>query len=115
MLIQNWQKVKDFFAGVFDFILGGFRKIGGFFGKVGKFLGFGAEGVNAPGASMASISEPSYSVQAPTSPAERAAVTRSESVSRGEVVIRDETGRAESKRMPRGRGFKLSLDSSGAF
>lgn len=54
-------------------------------------------------------------VQAPISPAERSALIREESVSRGEVTIRDESGRAEMTKKPTGPGFDLSLIQSGGF
>ncbi len=53
--------------------------------------------------------------QAPISPSERSALVREESVSRGEVTIKDETGRAEMTQPIRGGGFNLNLVNSGGF
>lgn len=53
--------------------------------------------------------------QAPISPSERSVLSREEIISRGEVTIRDETGRAEMTETPRGGGFNLNLVQSGEF
>lgn len=51
----------------------------------------------------------------PISPAERSATIREENTSTGELIIRDETGRAEIQK-PKGKpGYKIKLATSGGF
>lgn len=51
----------------------------------------------------------------PVSPAERSATIREERTSSGELIIRDETGRAEIKNQKEKQGYKIKLQPSGAF
>jgi hypothetical protein len=51
----------------------------------------------------------------PISPAERSSLIREEKISRGEVTIRDETGRAEVTGAPKQESFQLKLARSGGF
>jgi TP901 family phage tail tape measure protein len=54
-------------------------------------------------------------VQPPVSSAERANVQREESLSRAELLIRDETGRAEMTQNPNNNNFKFQLSQSGGI
>ncbi len=54
-------------------------------------------------------------VQPPVSSAERANVQREESLSRAELLIRDETGRAEMTQNPNNNNFNFELSQSGGF
>jgi hypothetical protein len=51
----------------------------------------------------------------PITPAERSTLIREERTDRGEVVIKDESGRAEMTKKPNGNNFKLQIQSSGGF
>ena len=68
-------------------------------------------GQTSGGVGRAAFSKP----QAPISPSERSALIREETISRGEVTIKDETGRAEMTQPIRGGGFNLDLVRSGGF
>lgn len=53
--------------------------------------------------------------EAPVSPAERSATIREERTSSGELVIRDETGKAQYKNVKGSPGYKIRLQPSGSF
>ncbi len=93
--------------------------IWGFFKKVGAALGFGGEGTVAgdggTGLGIGGALETRGGAEAPISPSERGAFIREERISRGEVTIRDEAGRAEITKSPSGPGFTLALERTGTF
>lgn len=52
---------------------------------------------------------------APVTPAERSATIREERTSSGELVIRDETGRAEMQKQKGKPGYRMKLQTTGSF
>ena len=118
LLAQNWNKVKTVMQSVWDFFKKIAQSIGEFFGKVGEFLGVGGEMApagKAGGLGIGGALETRGGAEAPISPSERGAFIREERISRGEVTIRDEAGRAEITKSPSGPGFTLALERTGTF
>ena len=127
---EIWGKVKGFFSslwkgikaialGVFDSIMSKIRAVIDFAKKgvdaVKNFLGFGDdedEGTAASGARGSRASTPQV-----VTPQERTAreVSETTSITRGEVTIRDETGRATVTRNPKDRAVGLRMRQTGAF
>lgn len=113
LIIKHWEPIRDFFIGLWEAIRPIIEGVGKFFkdGTGPSIADFEAQGRARAGGGVATSSRP----QAPISPSERSALIREETISRGEVTIKDESGRAEMTQAPRGGGFNLSLVQSGGF
>jgi len=100
-----WNFIKPIIEGIGDFFSGVFN----FFGKLGKgvadFVTGGPEKTKP------------IPIQAPANPYERAIVSSSkeEKITRGEVTIKDQTGKAAVTKKPEKGGYNIKLQPSGAF
>jgi TP901 family phage tail tape measure protein len=119
-----WEPLAGYFSALWDYIVADFTaKFGGITSAVGwvvdQVRGVGRDTLDGDddeaGAAGGGGSGRRPAPQV-VNPAERTARTISESTTtnRSEVVIRDETGRAEQTRRPRG-GANIRLEPSGAF
>lgn len=111
-----WDPLAGFFTNLWNAVAGAFWNIlGGVIDAVGNLIG----DVRAVGRDeMQGDQPPAPAERQMVSPQERAAregaLQRSEHTDRAEVVIRDQTGRAQVTRPPR-RGGNLRIQSSGAL
>lgn len=78
---------------------------------VGNLAAAGAEKINQLRLGLTGKQQ----VIPPAQPYERYATMTNEEISRGELTIRDETGRAEMTNPPRGRGYQINMATSGGF
>lgn len=113
MIIKHWEPIKNFFLGLWETIKPIVEGIGKFF-KGGDGLSM-ADFESPRRARESGIPTRGLSPQAPISPSERSALIREENISRGEVTIKDDTGRAKMTQPIRGGGFNLNLVNSGGF
>lgn len=127
---KNWDKISEKFKG--GDILGGILAIGGailsgllapiqgFLELVSKIPGVGdlakgaAEKIQELRFGLTGKKEEDQKLS-PVNPYERSSVTREERNSRGELIIRDETGRAELGKQKEKSGYKIQLQHSGGF
>ena len=127
---KNWDKISEKFKG--GDILGGILAIGGaivsgllapvqgFLELVSKIPGVG----NLAKGAAEKIQELRFGLTgekkenqrlAPVTPSERSSLIREEKNSSGELIIRDETGRAKLGKRDEKSGYKIKLQSSGVF
>ncbi|MFW6031046.1 MAG: phage tail tape measure protein [Myxococcota bacterium] len=109
-----WEPIRDFFAGLWDGIVAHFERVfGGIIGAVSGVVNF----VRGEGREALDGDEGTAPTPQVVSPEERLARTVSETTNttRGEVTIRDESGRAEVTRAPRAGIVGLQLERSGTF
>jgi len=76
--------------------------VGSFFKGLGEGIGNFREGLIKEG-------------QAPINQADRMSYSKNETINKGEVTIKDTTGKAESKNIPKGNNYNIKLVKSGAF
>ena len=124
-LIQHWGYITEAFKS--KGILGGLFAIGkvilsallspieSLFNLLGKIPGVGKMfkewGMNIGEFKSGMFEEG----QAPISPAEKSSYTKNETVSKGELTIKDKTGTAQMTKKPNVNNYNLKLQSSGAF
>lgn len=118
MVKEVWAPISDFFSGLWDGIVAVFtEKFGAIADAVGSVVGairsVGRDtlGTNDEGDGTSGMRAPNV-----VSPQERTARTISETTNttRGEVTIRDESGRAEVTRQPRGP-VAVRVQATGAY
>jgi hypothetical protein len=120
----NWDAIVTAFKS--DGIIGGIMAIGkailsgilspfeSLFNLLGKIPGVGGIFKNA-GMDIGKFKEGLFGGEAPVNQADRYSYSRSESVSKGELTIKDTTGKAQMTKKPAVNDYQIKFARSGAF
>lgn len=112
MFVSIWSPIASFFSSLWDSAAGAFKSA---FGWVLDKLGWAVDAVRKVGRGLLGTDGGDTPRPEVSSPEERVARNISETTSRGEVTIKDETGRAKITKPVKSPGFGVALRPSGAF